>query len=205
MKGRSTWLASRDPHLYQTNVSAAIHHYNSPAFGANPTAIVQALIAPINYQGWSLIGLTPKRIRAVRFVPIEARPPGLLHEVSSQSTRPNAGHQCTRPSPVEILRAQVCSNDELSFVMEAHDALSATISQRSGFKGLWASGSSIAGSLGYRDANEASWTQLVESLQRIVDSTALAVSLTATGFGQLQRCAPPRTQTLSGSRGARLA
>ncbi|WOH57601.1 isocitrate lyase/phosphoenolpyruvate mutase family protein [Bradyrhizobium sp. BWC-3-1] len=54
--------------------------------------------------------------------------------------------------------------------MEAHDGLAATIAQRSG------SGLSIASSLGYRDANEASWTQLVESVERIVDSTELPVA-----------------------------
>ncbi|WP_183258046.1 phosphoenolpyruvate mutase [Bradyrhizobium sp. CIR48] len=83
-----------------------------------------------------------------------------------------------------MLRAQVCSNDELSFLMEAHDGLSATIAQRSGFKALWASGLSIASSLGYRDANEASWTQLVQSVERIVDSTELPVLVDGDGgFG----------------------
>ncbi len=68
--------------------------------------------------------------------------------------------------------------------MEAHDGLSAAIAKRSGFKGLWASGLSIASSLGYRDANEASWTQLVESVERIVDSTALPVLVDGDGgFG----------------------
>jgi len=101
-----------------------------------------------------------------------------------QAVRRTAGHQCAQPSPVEMLRAQVCSNDELSFLMEAHDGLSATIAQRSGFKGLWASGLSIASSLGYRDANEASWTQLVQSVERIVDSTELPVLVDGDGgFG----------------------
>jgi len=101
-----------------------------------------------------------------------------------QSARPNAGHQCTRQSPVEMLRAQVCSNGELSFLMEAHDGLSATIAQRSGFKGLWASGLSITCSLGYRDANEASWSQLVDAVERIVDSSQLPVLVDGDGgFG----------------------
>lgn len=52
-----------------------------------------------------------------------------------QAVRPTAGRQCAQQSSVEMLRAQVCSNDELSFLMEAHDGLSATIAQRSGFKG----------------------------------------------------------------------
>ncbi|MGY8678600.1 isocitrate lyase/phosphoenolpyruvate mutase family protein [Bradyrhizobium sp. UFLA05-153] len=59
--------------------------------------------------------------------------------------------------------------------MEAHDGLSGAIAQRAGFKGLWASGLSIASSLGYRDANEASWSQLVDVVERIVDSTDLPV------------------------------
>ncbi|OAF19826.1 phosphoenolpyruvate mutase [Bradyrhizobium neotropicale] len=83
-----------------------------------------------------------------------------------------------------MLRAQVCSTGELSFLMEAHDGLSAAIAERAGFKGLWASGLSIASSLGYRDANEASWTQLVDVVERIVDSTTLPVLVDGdSGFG----------------------
>ena len=36
---------------------------------------------------------------------------------------------------------------------------------------LWASGLSIASALGYRDANEASWTRLVDVVERMVDAT----------------------------------
>lgn len=87
-------------------------------------------------------------------------------------------------SSVEMLRALVCSNSELSFLMEAHDGLSAAIAKRAGFKGLWASGLSIATSLGYRDANEASWSQFVDVVERIVDSTALPVLVDGDGgFG----------------------
>ncbi|WFU45244.1 isocitrate lyase/phosphoenolpyruvate mutase family protein [Bradyrhizobium sp. CB82] len=68
--------------------------------------------------------------------------------------------------------------------MEAHDGLSGAIAQRAGFKGLWASGLSIASSLGYRDANEASWSQLVDVVERIVDSTELPVLVDGdSGFG----------------------
>ncbi|WP_333938778.1 hypothetical protein [Bradyrhizobium sp. CCBAU 45389] len=50
------------------------------------------------------------------------------------------------------------------------------------FKGLWASDLSIAFSLGYRDAKEASWSQLVD--ERIVDSTTSHVRVYADGsFG----------------------
>ncbi|WP_027522006.1 phosphoenolpyruvate mutase [Bradyrhizobium sp. Ec3.3] len=83
-----------------------------------------------------------------------------------------------------MLRALVCSNSELSFLMEAHDGLSAAIAKRAGFKGLWASGLSIATTLGYRDANEASWSQFVDVVERIVDSTALPVLVDGDGgFG----------------------
>lgn len=98
-----------------------------------------------------------------------------------QAVRPTAGQQYTGPSPVERLRAEVCSNGELSFLMEAHDGLSARIAERSGFKRLWASGLSIASSLGFRDANEASWSQLVESVERIVDTTELPVLVDGDG------------------------
>lgn len=80
--------------------------------------------------------------------------------------------------------SKLCSSTELSFLMEAHDGLSAAIAQRAGFKGLWASGLSIASSLGYRDANEASWSQLVDAVERIVDSTNLPVLVDGDGgFG----------------------
>lgn len=68
--------------------------------------------------------------------------------------------------------------------MEAHDALSAAVVQRSGFKGLWASGLSIASSLGFRDANEASWTQVVEVVERMADVTTVPILVDGdSGFG----------------------
>lgn len=87
-------------------------------------------------------------------------------------------------SLVEMLRAQICSSRNLSFLMEAHDGLSGAIAKLAGFKGLWASGLSIACSLGYRDANEASWSQLVDVVERIVDTTELPVLVDGDGgFG----------------------
>ncbi|MDI2110552.1 MULTISPECIES: phosphoenolpyruvate mutase [Bradyrhizobium] len=83
-----------------------------------------------------------------------------------------------------MLRAQVCCSSEISFLMEAHDGLSAAIAGRAGFKGLWASGLSIASSLGYRDASEASWSQLAGVVERIVDSGQLPVLVDGDGgFG----------------------
>jgi phosphoenolpyruvate phosphomutase len=83
-----------------------------------------------------------------------------------------------------ILRRQICSNRELSFLMEAHDGLSGAVAESAGFRGLWASGLSISCALGYRDANEASWTQVVDAVERIVDSTELPVLVDGdSGFG----------------------
>ncbi|MVT55547.1 phosphoenolpyruvate mutase [Bradyrhizobium yuanmingense] len=93
-------------------------------------------------------------------------------------------HQSTRSSLAEILRAEICNSRELSFLMEAHDGLSAAIAKRARFTGLWASGLSIACSLGYRDANEASWTEIVDVVERIVDSSELPVLVDGdSGFG----------------------
>ncbi|MGY4257899.1 MULTISPECIES: phosphoenolpyruvate mutase [unclassified Bradyrhizobium] len=83
-----------------------------------------------------------------------------------------------------MMRVQICCSSEISFLMEAHDGLSAAIAGRAGFKGLWASGLSIASCLGYRDANEASWSQLVGVVERIVDSSQLPVLVDGDGgFG----------------------
>lgn len=84
----------------------------------------------------------------------------------------------------QMLRAEICCKRTLYFLMEAHDALSGAIAKRAGFKGLWASGLSIASSLGYRDVNEASWSQLVDVVERIVDATELPVLVDGDGgFG----------------------
>lgn len=89
----------------------------------------------------------------------------------------------TVPQPAASLRDLILSNN-LSFLMEAHDGLSAAIATRAGFRGLWASGLSISSALGYRDANEASWTQVVDVVERMVDATGIPVLVDGdSGFG----------------------
>ena len=89
-----------------------------------------------------------------------------------------------RPGASGRLRSMIGSNHQLSFLMEAHDGLSAAIAQRAGFEGLWASGLSISSSLGYRDANEASWTNLVDVVEHMVDATEIPVLVDGdSGFG----------------------
>lgn len=101
--------------------------------------------------------------------------------------KPAAGNGSDRrvgPLLAQMLRAEIRSKGDLLFLMEAHDALSGAIAKRAGFKGLWASGLSISSSLGYRDANEASWRQLVDVVECIVDSTELPVLVDGDGgFG----------------------
>lgn len=72
----------------------------------------------------------------------------------------------------------------LLFIMEAHNALSAKIAEAAGFKALWASGLSISASLGLRDANEASWTQVLDIAEHMADAVNRPILLDGdTGFG----------------------
>jgi len=69
-------------------------------------------------------------------------------------------------------------------IMEAHNGLSAKIVQNTGFKGIWGSGLSISAALGVRDANEASWTQVLEVINFMNDATELPILLDGdTGYG----------------------
>jgi phosphoenolpyruvate phosphomutase len=73
---------------------------------------------------------------------------------------------------------------DVDFLMEAHDGLSARVVDGSRFDGVWASGLAISASLGLRDCNEASWTQVLAAVETIVDSTDLPVLVDAdSGFG----------------------
>jgi phosphoenolpyruvate phosphomutase len=75
------------------------------------------------------------------------------------------------------------SND-LEFLMEAHNGLSAKIAEEAGFKGLWGSGLSISASLGVRDNNEASWTQVLDVVEYMCDATNIPLLLDGdTGYG----------------------
>ncbi|MFS1512946.1 phosphoenolpyruvate mutase [Chengkuizengella sp. SCS-71B] len=79
---------------------------------------------------------------------------------------------------------QILTSKELDFIMEAHNGLSATIVQETGFKGIWASGLSISASMGVRDNNEASWTQVLEILEFMSDATSIPILFDGdTGFG----------------------
>ena len=68
--------------------------------------------------------------------------------------------------------------------MEAHNGLSAKIVEEAGFAGIWASGLSISASLGVRDCNELSWTQVLDVVEYMRDATSLPILLDGdSGFG----------------------
>ncbi|MBU0991422.1 MAG: phosphoenolpyruvate mutase [Proteobacteria bacterium] len=76
------------------------------------------------------------------------------------------------------------NSDKLEFICEAHNGLSAKIVEETGFKGIWGSGLSISASLGVRDNNEASWTQVLEVIEFMSDATAIPILLDGdTGYG----------------------
>src|SRR5882757_9178538 len=79
---------------------------------------------------------------------------------------------------------QLLHSPGLEFLMEAHNGLSARIVEEAGFRGIWASGLSISASLGVRDNNEASWTQVLEVVEYMSDATQVPILLDGdTGFG----------------------
>ncbi len=79
---------------------------------------------------------------------------------------------------------QILESPELSFVMEAHNGISAKIVEEAGFPAIWASGLSVSSALGVRDRNEASWTQVLEVLEFMSDAVLIPIFVDGdTGYG----------------------
>lgn len=79
---------------------------------------------------------------------------------------------------------EMINSRNTEFMMEAHNGLSAKIVEEAGFKGIWASGLAISASLGVRDNNEASWTQIMDILEFMSDATSIPILLDGdTGYG----------------------
>src|SRR5258706_13174839 len=82
---------------------------------------------------------------------------------------------------------QLVTRPEIAFLMEAHNGLSARIAEEAGFEGIWASGLSISASMGVRDCNEASWTQVLETVELMADATDVPILLDGdTGYGNFK-------------------
>ena len=83
-----------------------------------------------------------------------------------------------------LLLKKLLQTHQTEFIMEAHNGLSAKIVEESGFKGIWGSGLAISASLGVRDNNEASWTQVLDVCEFMSDVTTVPILLDGdTGFG----------------------
>ena len=79
---------------------------------------------------------------------------------------------------------RMLESEELEFLMEAHNGISARIVEEAGFQGIWASGLALSAQYGVRDNNEASWTQVVEMLEFMSDVTSIPILLDGdTGYG----------------------
>lgn len=88
-----------------------------------------------------------------------------------------------KPSKAAQLR-QLIQSKELSFILEAHNGISARIAEEAGFKGIWGSGLALSAQYGVRDNNEASWTQVVDMLEFMSDITSVPILLDGdTGYG----------------------
>jgi len=79
---------------------------------------------------------------------------------------------------------QLLASPQLEFLLEAHNGVSARIAEEAGFQGLWAGGLCMSAQYGVRDSNEASWTQILEMLEFMVDATTVPILLDGdTGYG----------------------
>ena len=114
------------------------------------------------------------------------RPPRPLQPLATlniQRSLPYRGSEGDRVSKAAQFRS-LLDSDSVEFILEAHDGLSAKIVEEAGFKGIWASGLAISASMGLRDNNEASWTQVLEAVEFMSDATSIPIMLDAdTGHG----------------------
>ncbi|WP_153101999.1 phosphoenolpyruvate mutase [Paraburkholderia hayleyella] len=79
---------------------------------------------------------------------------------------------------------EMLTSPQLEFMMEAHNGLSARIVREAGFRAIWGSGLAISAQYGVRDNNEASWTQVVDTLEFMADASDLPILLDGdTGYG----------------------
>src|SRR5207249_2660243 len=79
---------------------------------------------------------------------------------------------------------RLLTRPEMAFLMEAHSGLSARIVEEAGFEGVWGSGLTISAAFGVRDNNELSWSQVVDHVAFMTETTAIPLLLDGdTGYG----------------------
>lgn len=86
------------------------------------------------------------------------------------------------PGPPRL--RELLANEGIVYLMEAHDGLSARIAEVEGFEAVWASGFSISTSLGLRDSDEATWSQLLSVVECMIEATTVPIVVDGdTGYG----------------------
>jgi phosphoenolpyruvate phosphomutase len=96
----------------------------------------------------------------------------------------NAPHQIPVGFSRTLRLREMLQSNQLEFLMEAHNGLSARIVKEAGFNAIWGSGLTISAQFGVRDNNEASWTQVVDVLEFMADASDLPILLDGdTGYG----------------------
>jgi phosphoenolpyruvate phosphomutase len=79
---------------------------------------------------------------------------------------------------------QLVADPRTTFLMEAHNGLSARIVEDAGFDGIWASGLTVSASFAVRDNNELSWSQVTDHVAFMAEATAIPILLDGdTGHG----------------------
>ena len=79
---------------------------------------------------------------------------------------------------------KLINSNQTEFICEAHNGISAKVVEEAGFKGIWGSGLTISAQHGVRDNNELSWTQILDNLEFMSDSTDIPILLDGdTGYG----------------------
>jgi phosphoenolpyruvate phosphomutase len=99
-------------------------------------------------------------------------------------TRSYSTENAMKPISKAARLRELIQTPQLAFLMEAHNGLSAKIVEEAGFDAIWASGLSMSATLGVRDSNEASWTQVLEVLEFMSDATQIPILVDGdTGYG----------------------
>ena len=106
---------------------------------------------------------------------------------NARASKPSQKNQWTviamLKTHAEVFR-EYLHNGKLDLILEAHNGLSARIVEEAGFVAIWASGLSISSSLGLRDCNEASWSQVVDVTHSIHDAVTIPILFDGdSGFG----------------------
>jgi phosphoenolpyruvate phosphomutase len=98
-----------------------------------------------------------------------------------------APHPALTEPPARAVTTPPCElfdSPTTELLVEAHNGLSARVVREAGLPGIWASGLAISATMGVRDANEASWTQVLDVVDFMSDAVDVPILLDAdTGFG----------------------